>query len=65
MLKFAETILNLPSLGGLDQQSNDLVKAFNFNQQPLPPLILQQRTCPPLAYTRSSQFVEDPALYGD
>lgn len=65
MLKFTETVLNLPSLGGLDQQANDLVNVFNFNQQPLPPLILQQRTCPSLAYTRSSQFVEDPALYGD
>jgi phospholipase C len=46
ILKFAETVLNLPSLGGLDQQANDLVQAFNFNQQPLPPLVLNQRTCP-------------------
>jgi len=46
MLKFAETTLGLPSLGGLDKQSNDLVHAFDFTQQPLPPLILKQRTCP-------------------
>jgi phospholipase C len=46
MLKFAETTLGLPSLGGLDKQSNDLVHAFDFNQKPLPPLVLKQRTCP-------------------
>ena len=65
MLKFAETTLGLPSLGGLDQQSNDLINVFNFNQQPLPPLILQTRTCPKLAYTWSSQFVPDADVYGD
>lgn len=46
MLKFTETVLNLPSLGGLDKSSNDLVNAFNFKQNPLPPLVLNQRTCP-------------------
>ncbi len=46
MLKFTETVLNLPSLGGLDKSSNDLVNAFNFNQSPLPPLVLNQRNCP-------------------
>ncbi len=46
ILKFAETVLGLPSLGGLDTQANDMFNAFNFSQNPLPPLILQQRTCP-------------------
>jgi phospholipase C len=46
MLKFAEDTFNLPSLTSLDGQSNDLYTAFNFNQTPLPPLILQQRACP-------------------
>jgi phospholipase C len=46
MLKFAETMLKLPSLGGLDKISNNLTNAFDFNQKPLPPLVLQQRTCP-------------------
>jgi len=46
MLKFAETALNLPSLGGLDKDASDMFNSFNFNQQPLPPLVLQQRTCP-------------------
>src|SRR5258708_6817767 len=46
MLKFAETVLGLPSLGGLDKDASDMFNAFNFNQQPLPPLVLKQRTCP-------------------
>ena len=47
VLKFAETVLGLPSLGGLDKQANGMTNAFNFNQKPLPPLILKLRTCPP------------------
>lgn len=46
MVKFAETLLHLPSLGGLDKLANNMYNAFNFNQKPLPPLILQQRKCP-------------------
>ncbi len=46
MLKFAEKVLDLPSLGGLDKNASDMFNAFNFKQQPLPPLVLQQRTCP-------------------
>jgi len=29
-----------------DEQANDLYGAFDFSQTPLPPLVLQQRTCP-------------------
>jgi phospholipase C len=29
-----------------DGQANDLMGAFDFTQTPLPPLVLQQRTCP-------------------
>jgi phospholipase C len=47
MLKFIEDTFGLPSLTSFDGQSNDLFNAFNFNQTPLPPLVLQQRTCPP------------------
>jgi phospholipase C len=46
MLKFVEDTFNLPSLTSLDGQANDLFSAFDFTQQPLPPLILQQRICP-------------------
>ena len=37
---------DLPSLTSFDGQSNDMFNAFNFNQTPLPPLILQKRSCP-------------------
>jgi len=47
MLKFIEDTFGLPSLTSFDGQSNDMFNAFNFNQTPLPPLVLQQRTCPP------------------
>ena len=31
-----------------DKQANDLMDMFDFQQAPLPPLVLQQRsTCPP------------------
>ncbi len=46
ILKFVEDNWGLPSLTGLDGGSNDMQASFNFNQQPLPPLVLQQRTCP-------------------
>ena len=28
-----------------DGQANDLMNAFDFTQKPLPPLVLQKRTC--------------------
>ncbi|HLH60865.1 MAG TPA: alkaline phosphatase family protein [Ktedonobacteraceae bacterium] len=65
MLKYVETTLNLPSLGGLDQQANDLTNVFNYSQQPLPPLVLQTRSCSSQAYKVSEQFVPDPDVYGD
>ncbi len=46
ILKFVEDNWGLPSLTGLDGGSNDMMTSFNFNQQPLPPLVLQQRACP-------------------
>jgi phospholipase C len=58
MLKFAETILGLPSLGGLDKSANDLVHAFDFNQNPLPPLVLKQRTCPKSSDKPTSHFLD-------
>lgn len=59
MVKFVETQLNLPSLGGLDKLANNMYNAFNFKQNPLPPLILQQRTCP------KSSLESPPGLLGD
>ena len=39
LLKFAETVFNLPSLGTRDVGANDMMGMFDFNQAPLPPLI--------------------------
>jgi len=39
-LRLIETIFHLPSLGTRDAKANDLLEAFNFNQQPRHPLFL-------------------------
>jgi phospholipase C len=57
MLKFSEKVLNLPSLGGLDKNASGMFKLFNFSQQPLPSLVLKQRTCP--SYSGPASNVED------
>jgi phospholipase C len=48
--KFIETVFGAPALSTLDPaaqdgQANDLMDAFDFTQQPLPPLVLQTRAC--------------------
>jgi len=39
MLKLAEHIFNLPSLGTRDVKANDMINSFNFSQIPLAPFI--------------------------
>jgi phospholipase C len=47
VLRFIEDLFHLPSLTGRDAEANDLMDAFDFNtKNPLPPVILNQRTCP-------------------
>jgi phospholipase C len=46
VLKFMEETYGLPSLGGADKFANDMQDAFNYSQQPIPPLVLNERTCP-------------------
>jgi streptogramin lyase len=46
LLSFAENILGVPPLMQADVTANNLGDSFNFAQTPLPPLILQPRTCP-------------------
>jgi len=46
VLKFIEERFNLPALTARDANANDTTDSFNFNQTPLPPLVLSQRTCP-------------------
>ncbi len=46
VVRFIEQRFGLASLGNRDQAgTNDLMNAFNFNQQPLPPLVLNERSC--------------------
>lgn len=46
VLRFMEETFALPSLGGADTVANDMQDAFNYTQTPLPPIVLNQRTCP-------------------
>ncbi len=46
ILKTVEERFGLPPLTTRDAGANDLLDSFDFTQPPLPPLILQQRTCP-------------------
>ncbi len=46
VLRYIEETFGLPSLGGADTIANDLQDAFNYSQNPLPPLVLNQRKCP-------------------
>jgi phospholipase C len=46
VLKFMEETFALPSLGGADKFANDMQDAFNYSQQPIAPLVLNERTCP-------------------
>jgi len=45
-LRFVEERFNLPALGERDADANDMLDSFNFNQSPLSPLVLQDRSCP-------------------
>ncbi len=46
VLRFIETIFDLPPLTSRDANADDMLDAFDFSQQPLDPLVLQPRTCP-------------------
>jgi phospholipase C len=45
-LNFVEKRFGLSSLTARDRMSNDMTDSFDFSQQPIPPLVLQPRTCP-------------------
>jgi phospholipase C len=45
MLRFAEDELGLPNLTNRDKAANDMMDAFDFSQNALPPLVLKQRPC--------------------
>lgn len=60
LLKFAEERFNLDPLTDRDAQANDLLDSFDFSQDPLPPLILTPRVCPPAAGATLAREIEDP-----
>jgi phospholipase C len=46
ILKFIELRFGLSPLTPRDSEANDMTDSFDFTQPPLPPLVLQTRTCP-------------------
>jgi phospholipase C len=53
VLQFIEERFGLPPLSTRDANANDITDSFNFNQTPLPPLILTRRQCPLLSATQA------------
>jgi phospholipase C len=47
VLRFIETIYDLPPLTSRDANANDMLDAFDFTKPPRAPLVLKPRTCPP------------------
>ena len=45
VLRFIETIFNVPPLTTRDAQANDMLSAFDFRASPQPPLVLSDRSC--------------------
>jgi hypothetical protein len=46
VLRLIETVFDVPPLTSRDANTNDMLSAFDFTQQPLEPLVLTPRTCP-------------------
>ena len=59
MIKFAEEVFGLPSLGQRDVSSNDMTDSFDFTQSPRKPLMLSTRQCP-LVSTSTDYFGWEP-----
>ncbi len=46
VLRLIETVFDVPPLTSRDANTDDMLSAFDFTQQPLDPLVLTPRTCP-------------------
>jgi phospholipase C len=46
VLKLIEVIHDLPAMGPRDRRADDMLDAFDFEQAPIHPLILEPRECP-------------------
>jgi phospholipase C len=49
VIKFAEEVFGLPSLGQRDMNANDTTDSFDFTQSPRSPFLLKTRQCPLLS----------------
>jgi len=50
IIKFIEQVFDVNhNLGGRDVNANSVIDAFNFNQSPLPPVSVPQRSCSPVS----------------
>jgi phospholipase C len=49
VLRFIEQVFELPAMTDRDANSDDMMSAFDFTQDPRPPLLLAPRTCPETA----------------
>ena len=45
VLRFIETVFDLPPLTARDAAADDMLSAFDFSQEPQPPLVLKSRSC--------------------
>jgi hypothetical protein len=59
MLRFTEDELGLPTLTDRDKGANNMMGAFDFTQDPIRPLIFQQRTCSPKAASYQNPNYDD------
>ena len=46
VLRLIEQVFDLPSLNERDGNADDMLSAFDFTQEPRPPLLLEPRECP-------------------
>jgi phospholipase C len=45
VLKLIERLHDLPSMTSRDARANDMLQMFDFEQRPIPPLVLEERAC--------------------
>ena len=67
VLKFIEELFGLPPLTDRDQDANDTIDSFDFDQEPRPPLVLPHRQCPLLGASTArfgTQVVGQTSTYG-
>ena len=53
IVRYVEDKFNLPRMGEYDRAATSIAGSLDTSQPPIPPLVLQTRTCPPGAYLTS------------